>query len=159
MNGIIINARGNIGRQRTVPRVGIGVIADIERRHAADEGPGRLVGSCEFADRQRLGGQLGRRAKHCGCVISRDDAGEALLYAFAAFAGRIAAKTIFVCRLRFLQPAALLKRNTDELQGFGAVLVLRICEDFLEEPDRLAEVVALEGRSPFVHRGGRHPQI
>src|SRR5258708_6610564 len=160
MNGMIVDIRGWIGRQRGVAGGGVCIVMNIERRHAAHEGPGRIMSRREFTDRQRTDRPGSWDAKRRACLILRRyDTGEALLYAFARFATRIAANIILVNRLRFLELAVLLKRKTQELLGFGAVLVLRIPDNLSEELDRFAKAIVLEGGPAFVHRGGHNPQI
>ena len=101
---------------------------------------------------------LAREARAC-LILRRYNAGETLLHAFARFATRIAANIILINRLRFLKLAVLLKRKTQELLGFGAVLVLGIPDNLSEELDRFAKAAAFEGGPAFVHRGGHNPQI
>src|SRR5260221_1727860 len=130
MNGMIIDIRRWIGRQRGVAGGGVCIVMNIERRHATHEGPGRLTSRCEFADRQRPDRCRRRHAKRRACLIARRyDTGEALFYALARFAARIAAKIILVYGPRFRELAAPLTRNTQEFVGFGAILVLGIPEN------------------------------
>src|SRR5215468_8803038 len=110
---MIIDARGRIGRNRSVTRGAKGIVMNVERRHVAHEGPCRLMDRGESADRQRPDRCRSRYAKRCaGAIFCRDDAGEALLDALAVFAARIAAKVVFVYGLCFRKLAAFLMRKT-----------------------------------------------
>src|SRR5258708_30241418 len=48
MNGMIVDIRGWIGRQRGVAGGGVCIVMNIERRHAAHGGPGRIMSRREF---------------------------------------------------------------------------------------------------------------
>ena len=97
-----------------------------------------------------------RRARFTG---RRDDTGEALPYTLALLAAGITPEIIFIFGFRFGDLAVLLTREPQQLLGFDAVLVLRILQNFREEPDCGTGIIALQRRPSFVHRSGSHPQI
>ena len=160
MHLVRIGIRIGIRSRRRIPHGVEAVVTNIERRCAAHEGPGRLVGLGELPRRERSDllsvRHMKRRVRRS---VRRFNAGETLPHALALLAGWIAAEIIFVFYPGFRKLAALLPRKSQQLLRFGAVLILGIFQNFRQDLDRTSEIVLVQRRPRFVRPAGNRPQV
>src|SRR5215470_1812158 len=138
------------------------VVANVENRCAAGKCPHSLAvfPACPSALGSLVSGLGSRRTKLLTrCARCGGDPGEALPDALARLASWIAAQVVLVFGCRRRQLAASLSGQTQELLGFCAVLVLRIFEDFRQQPNRTVEIVLFQCRPRLIHGGGGAPQV